>query len=158
MNDTDRRIFTNGVFDIIHRGHIALLKAAKALGGFLIVGVNSDASVRRLKGLHRPVNDEASRVVVLRSIRYVDEVVLFDEDTPYELIKRLKPPIIVKGGDYSKEEVVGNDIAEVVLIPYVNGYSTTGTVRKAQESTDELRYSGRGDQCENRARGSQVLS
>jgi len=118
-------IFTNGVFDILHRGHFELLKTARSLGNKLIVGINSDASVRRLKGPTRPINDEFIRMEQLLSLPWVDDVVIFEEDTPYNLIKNLNPNLIVKGGDYSVESVVGNDIAPVYIVPTVEGYSTT---------------------------------
>jgi D-beta-D-heptose 7-phosphate kinase/D-beta-D-heptose 1-phosphate adenosyltransferase len=121
-------VFTNGCFDILHRGHVEYLKASKELGDYLIVGINSDSSVKRLKGLDRPVNKQEDRVAVLQAIKYVDEVIVFDEDTPYRLIKEVKPDIITKGGDYTQDNVVGNDIAKVVILPYIQGYSTTGLV------------------------------
>lgn len=124
-------IFTNGCFDILHKGHIEYLRASKKLGGKLIVGLNSDKSVRKLKGFGRPVNNQYDRRAVLQSIGCVDQVIIFDEDTPYDLIKELKPDIITKGGDYTPDMVVGNDLAEVVIIPYLNGYSTTKVLEKA---------------------------
>lgn len=120
-----RKIFTNGCFDILHRGHFDLLEKSKALGDYLIVGLNSDASVRRLKGIKRPINNQEDRKKSLEAIKFVDEVVIFDDDTPYDLIKQLKPDIITKGGDYKAEDVVGNDLAIVVIIPFTDGYSTT---------------------------------
>ena len=119
------KVFTNGCFDILHRGHIELLEQSKRLGDYLIVGINSDRSVRALKGEGRPVNSEVDRKKALESLKFVDEVIVFDESTPYELIKRIKPDIITKGGDYVAETVVGNDLAIVHIIPYVHGYSTT---------------------------------
>jgi rfaE bifunctional protein nucleotidyltransferase chain/domain len=121
-------VFTNGCFDILHKGHIEYLKKSKALGTYLIVAINSDRSVRRLKGESRPINKQEDRALVLESIRYVDKVIVFEEDTPYLLIKQIKPDIITKGGDYTKDKVVGNDIAKVIIIPYVDGYSTTGVI------------------------------
>lgn len=119
-------VFTNGCFDILHKGHIDYLEKSKKLGDYLIVGLNSDASTKKLKGDDRPINKEQDRKRILESLKFVDEVIIFEEDTPYDLIKAIKPDIITKGGDYkTKEEVVGNDLAEVVLIPYVEGYSTT---------------------------------
>jgi D-beta-D-heptose 7-phosphate kinase/D-beta-D-heptose 1-phosphate adenosyltransferase len=130
-------VFTNGCFDILHRGHIEYLKKSKELGYKLIVGLNSDASIKRLKGNDRPVNNQQDRKTVLESLEFVDEVIVFDEDTPYELIKSIKPDIITKGGDYkSKNEVVGNDLAEVVLIPFVEGYSTTSVLEKVSVRND----------------------
>ena len=121
-------VFTNGCFDILHKGHIEYLRKSKELGHYLIVAINSDKSVQRLKGKGRPVNKQEDRALVLKAIRYVDEVIVFDEDTPYQLIKQIKPDIITKGGDYTEDKVVGNDIAKVVIIPYVDGYSTTGMI------------------------------
>jgi D-beta-D-heptose 7-phosphate kinase/D-beta-D-heptose 1-phosphate adenosyltransferase len=118
-------IFTNGVFDILHRGHFELLKTARSLGDKLIVGINSDDSVRRLKGPTRPINNEFIRMEQLLSLPWVDDVIIFEEDTPYNLIKNLHPRLIVKGGDYSVESVVGNDIAPVYIMPTIEGYSTT---------------------------------
>jgi D-beta-D-heptose 7-phosphate kinase/D-beta-D-heptose 1-phosphate adenosyltransferase len=97
----------------------------------VIVGLNSDASVKRLKGDSRPINNQEDRAFLLKSLKYVDEVVIFDEDTPYELLKKIKPDLIVKGGDYKKEDVVGNDLAEVVIYNYIDGYSTTNIINKS---------------------------
>jgi D-beta-D-heptose 7-phosphate kinase/D-beta-D-heptose 1-phosphate adenosyltransferase len=124
-----KTIFTNGVFDIIHAGHIRLFIWAKDQGDKLIVGLNSDESTRRLKGEGRPVNKQDDRVFLLNSIRYIDEVIIFDEDTPYELIKRIKPYMIVKGSDYKYDDVVGNDLAEVFLVPH-SGHSTTSYLKR----------------------------
>jgi D-beta-D-heptose 7-phosphate kinase/D-beta-D-heptose 1-phosphate adenosyltransferase len=125
-------IFTNGCFDILHKGHFELLKTAKSLGSKLIVGLNSDASVKRLKGNDRPINSEQTRIDQLKALPWVDEVVVFDTDTPYELIKELKPSVIVKGGDYTVEQVVGHDLAKVYLVPTVEGYSTTSIIEKSK--------------------------
>lgn len=127
---TPKVIFTNGCFDILHSGHIEYLKQSRKLGDKLIVGLNSDSSVRRLKGETRPLNSEHDRKKVLESLECVDEVIIFDEDTPYELIKTIKPAIITKGGDYTIETVVGHDLADVVIIPFVEGYSTTKILEK----------------------------
>jgi D-glycero-beta-D-manno-heptose 1-phosphate adenylyltransferase len=123
-------VFTNGCFDILHRGHIEYLSQARDKGEILIIGLNSDASVKRIKGEGRPVQDEMSRALVLASLRIVDAVVLFDEDTPYELIKLVKPNVLVKGADYTENTIIGADIVkanggEVVTIPIVEGYSTS---------------------------------
>ena len=118
-------VFTNGCFDILHVGHIQYLEQSRALGDKLIVGLNSDDSVRRLKGPSRPVNNQEDRKRMLEALRCVDEVIIFDEDTPYELIRSLNPDIITKGGDYRVEDVVGQDLSQVVVLPYVNGKSTT---------------------------------
>jgi len=123
-------IFTNGCFDILHRGHIEYLSKARDLGDVLVVGVNTDSSVKRIKGENRPVQDEVSRAQILASLRFVEAVILFDEDTPFELISMIKPDVLVKGGDYTEETIVGADIVranggDVVTIPIVEGYSTS---------------------------------
>lgn len=124
-------VFTNGCFDILHRGHVEYLQKAKKLGDILIVGVNSDLSVKRLKGDLRPVNTVQDRVCLLQAMACVDEVVIFEEDTPYELLRQIQPDILVKGGDYKPEEVVGREFArEVRIMPFVNGCSTTRIIEK----------------------------
>ncbi len=124
-------VFTNGCFDIIHKGHVVLLKKAKSLGDVLIVGLNTDKSVKQLKGKDRPVNPQQDRSVVLDSIKYVDYVVLFDELTPHKLITEIMPDVVVKGGDYKKKEVVGWGIVpKVVRVKLVEGKSTTGLIKK----------------------------
>ena len=123
-------VFTNGCFDLLHRGHVEMLKASKALGEHLVVGLNTDASVKRLKGDTRPINNETDRKVVLESLDFVDEVILFDEDTPQQLIERIRPDIITKGGDYTVDTVVGNELAKVVIIPTVENQSTTNTIKR----------------------------
>lgn len=130
----EKVVFTNGCFDILHIGHIELLKKSKQLGTKLIVGVNSDDSVKKLKGKDRPINNQNDRATMLLSLPFVDEVYIFDEDTPYELIKIIQPDIITKGGDYVRETVVGNDLADVVIIPLVEGYSTTKILEKSNGS------------------------
>lgn len=128
-----RIVFTNGCFDILHRGHATYLQAAKALGDKLVVGVNSDASVKRLKGDGRPINQEEDRAYLLASLASVDYVVIFHEDTPQALLSRVQPDVLVKGGDYRLEEVIGREFAkEVQLIDFVDGYSTTRTIQKMQ--------------------------
>jgi len=122
-------IFTNGCFDIVHRGHIELLRYCHTLGESVIVGMNSDKSIKRLKGAQRPINNQEDRKLLLESLIFVSKVIVFDEDTPYNLIKELKPDIIVKGGDYKPEDVVGKDISEVRIFNYVKGYSTTKTIQ-----------------------------
>lgn len=122
-------IFTNGCFDILHRGHVELLRYCHSLGR-VVVGLNSDRSVKQLKGESRPYNNETDRQLILEACRFVDEVVIFDEETPYELIKKVKPDIVVKGGDYQPEDVVGNDLAEVKIFNFVDGYSTTNILEK----------------------------
>tara|TARA_R110000796_G_scaffold96580_1_gene202427 strand:- start:693 stop:1085 length:393 start_codon:yes stop_codon:yes gene_type:complete len=123
-------VFTNGCFDIIHRGHIELLKYCKDIGSRVIVGLNSDESVKRLKGSERPYFNEQDRKLLLETLSCVDEVRIFDEDTPYNLIYELNPDIIVKGGDYVPSEVVGNDISDVIIFNFINGYSTTKILDK----------------------------
>ena len=118
-------IFTNGCFDILHRGHVELLNYCKQIGGKVVVAINSDASIKRLKGESRPFYSQEDRKFMLESCKYVDEVIVFGEDTPYRLINEIKPDIIVKGGDYKKQEVVGSDVAEVQLFQYIDGYSTS---------------------------------
>jgi len=128
-----KTVFTNGCFDILHKGHVEYLKKSKELGAKLIVGLNSDKSVKKLKGNDRPINNEQDRKAVLEALDCVDEVFIFDEDTPYELIKSIRPDIITKGGDYTPEEVIGNDLTTVVIIPLVDGYSTTKVVKKTRK-------------------------
>ena len=124
-------VFTNGCFDILHRGHVTYLAQAKALGDRLVVGVNSDDSVRRLKGESRPVNRETDRALLLAALRFVDEVVIFGEDTPEKLLEKLRPDILVKGGDYKKEDVKGKEFAgRVEILPFVEGCSTTNVIEK----------------------------
>jgi D-beta-D-heptose 7-phosphate kinase/D-beta-D-heptose 1-phosphate adenosyltransferase len=122
-----KRIFTNGCFDVLHRGHFELLKYCKSLGR-VIVGLNSDDSVKRLKGKTRPIFNQKDRAFMLQSCVYVDEVIVFEEDTPYSLISRIRPDIIVKGGDYSEKDVVGCDLCQVKIFNYIGGYSTTKTL------------------------------
>jgi rfaE bifunctional protein nucleotidyltransferase chain/domain len=127
--------FTNGCFDILHKGHIASLSDAAAEADYLIVGVNSDVSVRKLKGEHRPVNDEQSRAILLASLLMIDAVIIFNEDTPLELIKAVLPDVLVKGGDYTLTQIVGaKEVMDaggrVVINPLVPGYSTTGLIEK----------------------------
>ena len=131
-------VFTNGCFDILHLGHIDYLMRAADLGNQLIVGINSDASVRRLKGEHRPINDENSRKRIIASLFFVSAVVVFEEDTPYELIKKVQPDILVKGGDYTPDNVVGADIVkdrggDVKILDFVEGYSTTDIEKRIRE-------------------------
>ena len=121
-------IWTNGCFDILHKGHVKLLAYCRQLAGSdgrVVVGINSDRSVQRLKGSTRPVNTEGDRMLVLESLADVDDVLIFEADTPYEAIKSLKPDIIVKGGDYNPDSVVGRDIAEVKIFDTVPGYSSS---------------------------------
>jgi D-beta-D-heptose 7-phosphate kinase/D-beta-D-heptose 1-phosphate adenosyltransferase len=130
-------VFTNGVFDVLHRGHVALLVAARAEGDALVVGLNSDASVHRIKGPERPLNRERDRAYVLGALDCVDAVVLFDEDTPARLIAALQPDVLVKGADYAPGEIVGADVVtarggRVVRVPLEPGFSTTGLIAKVK--------------------------
>ncbi|MFZ5649810.1 MAG: D-glycero-beta-D-manno-heptose-7-phosphate kinase [Bacillota bacterium] len=132
-----RIVFTNGCFDILHAGHIIYLEKAKKLGDRLVVGLNTDASVRRIKGLTRPINSEMDRARLLAALECVDCVVLFDEDTPSGLIRALKPDVLVKGGDYRAEEVAGREYAgRVEIIPFEEGYSTSGIIEKVLAKYD----------------------
>lgn len=126
----EKLVFTNGCFDILHRGHVELLQYCKSIG-YVVVGLNSDESIRRLKGSSRPINNQNDRRDVLLSLRCVDAVIIFDEDTPYQLIQRLSPDVIVKGGDYRPEDVVGRDMAPVRIFNSVPGYSTTSLIERA---------------------------
>ena len=133
-------VFTNGVFDLLHPGHVCYLEQARGLGDALIVGVNTDASARRLnKGADRPLNPERDRARVLAALAAVDRVVLFGEDTPAELIAELKPDVLVKGGDYRLEEIAGRDAVlsrggRVEVIPFIEGYSTTALLRRLRSA------------------------
>ena len=132
-------VFTNGCFDLVHQGHIDYLSKARDLGDMLVVGLNTDASVRRLKGPRRPINDEHSRALLLASMVFVDYVVLFDEDTPYELIRAVQPDVLVKGSDYKPEDIVGYDIVtakggKVETLDFLPGFSTTAIECKILEN------------------------
>lgn len=139
-----RIVFTNGCFDLLHPGHIGSLEQARALGDALIVGLNSDASVRKLKGAGRPVLPERERAEILCALECVDAVVIFDEPTPREIISRLLPDVLVKGGDWPGDQIVGREEVEaaggrVVSIPVVPGYSTTAMLRKIREGVPSTR-------------------
>jgi D-beta-D-heptose 7-phosphate kinase/D-beta-D-heptose 1-phosphate adenosyltransferase len=132
---TGRVVFSNGVFDLLHPGHVDVLTAARLRGAALVVGINSDASVRRLKGLSRPVRAEAERAIVVAALEAVDAVVLFEQDTPLELILELKPDVLVKGGDYDRGSIVGGaEVAEwggeVMIVPTTPGQSTTSIIER----------------------------
>jgi rfaE bifunctional protein nucleotidyltransferase chain/domain len=136
-------VFTNGCFDILHPGHIYTLTHAKALGDVLIVGINSDASVKRLKGERRPILNHGERTVMLAALAAVDYVTVFEEDTPLALIQLLQPHVLVKGGDWSSESVVGREVVEanggrVVLVPYQEGLSTTGVIERVLAAYQRL--------------------
>lgn len=127
-------VFTNGCFDLLHPGHIEILKYAKSLGDYLIVALNSDESIKRLKGETRPINNQQFRKILLESLKFVDKVIIFDEDTPYNLIKQIKPDIIVKGGDYTKDQIIGKDLEDkgllkIVIYDYDERYSTTKIIQ-----------------------------
>ncbi len=122
-------VFTNGCFDVLHRGHIELLRFCRTLGDRVIVGLNSDSSTRAIKGPSRPYNTQEDRKTMLEELRSVDEVIVFHEDTPYRLIQNLSPDIIVKGSDYAEDQVVGRHLSEVVIFDIINGYSTTKAIQ-----------------------------
>ncbi len=135
MLQNKKTVFTNGCFDVLHYGHVACLAKARQLGDLLIVGLNSDSSVRRLKGPSRPVNGQMARAIVLAALEMVDYVVLFDEDTPSRLITDVKPNVLAKGGDYTPENIAGADFVksnggEVVIIPLEAGFSSTHVINK----------------------------
>ena len=128
-------VFTNGCFDVLHKGHIHYLAEASDMADILIIGLNTDASVKRLKGPNRPVLDQESRAIALSALVFVDYIVLFGEDTPLELLKIIKPNILVKGGDYQVESIIGYDFVtsyggKVITLPLVKGYSTTSIIKK----------------------------
>lgn len=129
-------VFTNGCFDILHRGHVEYLAKARDLGDILVLGLNTDDSVRRQnKSPERPINNNETRATILAALEFIDFIVFFDEDTPYELIKKVQPDILVKGDDYKPEDIVGYDIVtarggKVITIPLVQGFSTTGLIQK----------------------------
>ena len=131
-------VFTNGCFDLIHLGHIEVIARSADLGDILIIGVNTDNSIKRLKGPNRPIVEEISRAKQLAALEFVDAVVFFDQDTPIDLIKVINPNVITKGGDYNTDQVIGNDVVtqndgEVVIIPLTQGYSTTSILEKIKD-------------------------
>lgn len=135
VHEGKKIVFTNGCFDLIHQGHVDYLAKAADLGDILIVGLNTDESVQRIKGMTRPIQDEYSRALILASFSFVDAVVYFNEDTPYELIKIVQPDVLVKGSDYKAEDIVGYDIVktkggEIVTMDYLPGFSTTALIGK----------------------------
>ena len=130
-----RIVFTNGCFDLMHSGHVYMLAQAKTFGDILVVGMNTDASVKRLKGDKRPILDQASRLALLAALEVVDYITLFEEDTPLALIRRLQPHILVKGGDWSSEAIVGKEVVEhtggrVVAVRHQDGFSTTNLIER----------------------------
>ena len=139
----EKIVFSNGCFDLIHRGHIDYLAKAADMGTKLVLGLNTDASVSKLKGPHRPIQDEQSRQFILSALAFVDAVTLFDEETPYELIKLVQPDVLVKGSDYKPENIVGYDVVmskggEVKTIDYIEGYSTSGIEKKIKNIQGNL--------------------
>ncbi len=134
-----RVVFTNGCFDILHYGHVKYLQKAKSKADLLVIGLNSDKSARRLKGEMRPITPEGDRAGILAALEAVDYVVIFPEDTPYRLIRALKPDVLVKGADWSKKDIVGSDFVEsyggkVLTIPYIKNRSTTNIIKKITQS------------------------
>lgn len=135
-------VFTNGCFDLLHRGHIEYLSRAASLGDRLIIGLNSDPSVRKLKGDTRPIFTQGDRALLLASFYWIDAIVIFDEDTPLNLIKAISPDVLVKGGDYSVEEIVGAEYVlstggEVKSLEFIEGYSTSDIINKIRENDDD---------------------
>lgn len=131
-------VFTNGCFDILHRGHVEYLNQAKSLGRYLVIGLNSDSSVKKLKGEDRPVNNETDRAFVLSNLKCVDAVIIFEEDTPYDLINTVKPDFLVKGGDWKEEQIVGSDIVKsyggkVISLKFVDSYSTSNIIDRIKK-------------------------
>ncbi|PDH49126.1 MAG: D-glycero-beta-D-manno-heptose 1-phosphate adenylyltransferase [Bacteroidetes bacterium MED-G21] len=138
-DENEKIIFTNGCFDLLHLGHVDYLAKARDLGGRLVVGLNSDASIKRIKGPSRPINNEQSRAALLAGMTYVDAVVLFDEETPVNLISEVMPAVLVKGGDYKIKEIVGHEMVlnnggEVCTIDFVEGYSSSELIKKFKAS------------------------
>lgn len=128
-------VFTNGCFDLLHPGHIKLLREAKSKGNILVVGLNSDASIRRIKGKTRPILDERARAELLSAISYVDYVVIFNENTPYELIKSIRPDCLIKGEDWKKDKIIGREfVKKIYRIKFFPGYSTTAIIKKIKSA------------------------
>ena len=137
-NQNKKIVFTNGCFDILHSGHVQYLTEAKELGDILILGLNSDSSVKRLKGNDRPINNEQERVIVLSALFSISYIVIFEDDTPYKLINHIKPDILVKGGDWKPKDIVGSDIVgsyngEVKSLSFIDGKSSTDIINKLKE-------------------------
>lgn len=132
---SEKIVFTNGCFDILHRGHVEYLAKAAALGSKLVIGLNTDASVKRLKGESRPINDQEARAIILSSLIFTERIIFFEEDTPLELIRYIQPDILVKGSDYKPEDIVGYDIVkakggEIITIDLTEGFSTTSILER----------------------------
>ena len=137
-NNGEKIVFTNGCFDLLHRGHVEVLANTSDLGDKLIVGLNTDSSIQDLKGKNRPIIDENSRAILLASLQFIDAIVFFSEDTPYHLIETILPDILAKGGDYKVEEIIGHELVlqnggEVILVPFIDGFSTTNIVNKIKQ-------------------------
>tara|TARA_B100000427_G_scaffold324351_1_gene329367 strand:+ start:787 stop:1278 length:492 start_codon:yes stop_codon:yes gene_type:complete len=135
----DKIVFTNGCFDVLHRGHIEVLAQTANLGDRLIIGLNSDISIQELKGKDRPIVDEESRAIMLAALSFVDAIIFFSQKTPLNLIRSLKPDILAKGGDYKIGDIVGGEIVrqnegEVVLVPFIDGFSSTNIINKIKDS------------------------
>jgi rfaE bifunctional protein nucleotidyltransferase chain/domain len=138
-NNRKRVVFTNGCFDLLHRGHVHILREARACGDVLVVGINSDKSVKRIKGPARPVLPESDRCELLGAMEMVDFVILFNEPDPYDLIAAIQPDVLVKGGDWNSEKIIGADLVEegggrVVVVPYIKGFSTTEIIERIRNS------------------------
>ena len=138
-NNRKKVAFTNGCFDLLHRGHVHVLREARACGDVLIVGINSDQSVKQIKGPARPVLPESDRCELLSAMEMVNFVILFDEPDPYDLIAAIQPDVLVKGGDWNSEKIIGADLVEggggrVVVVPYINGFSTTEIIERIRNS------------------------
>lgn len=138
-------VFTNGCFDILHAGHVQYLEQAKKLGDILVVGLNSDASVRRLKGENRPINKQEDRALVLAALEFVDYIIIFEEDTPYELIKIVNPDVLVKGGDWKETDIIGADIVQakggtVLSLPLRPGLSTSKIIEEIKKNGERRNY------------------
>jgi len=134
----DKIVFTNGCFDLVHRGHVEVLANTADLGDRLIIGLNSDTSIYKLKGEKRPIIDENSRAILLASLQFIDAIVLFSEATPYQLIESILPDILAKGGDYKVEEITGHELVlrnggEVILVPFIDGFSTSNIINKIKQ-------------------------
>jgi len=159
LKDEGKKIvFTNGCFDIIHPGHVKYLKRAKDLGDVLVVGLNSDSSVRAIKGIHRPINRESDRALVLASLYFVDYVTLFSSTTPEGLIRSFKPDLLVKGGDWRIKDIAGSDFVKshggrVVKVPFVKGYSTTSIIKKISRPLGPCSGPSRASERSERAEG-----
>jgi len=135
----EKIVFTNGCFDLLHRGHVEVLANTADLGDRLIIGLNSDSSIKDLKGENRPIIDETSRAILLASLQFVDAIVFFTEETPHKLIETLVPDVLAKGGDYKIKEISGNEVVlenggEVILVPFIDGFSSTNIVEKIKQS------------------------